>query len=91
MPKNLSKSAALIADYKQTFESDHGRRVLKDLMRKYCILTSTFVPGDSYSFAFNEGTRCVVLSILSRLKINIDRYVKNLEEMNKQNDNEENF
>jgi len=65
------RSLATIVDYKQTFSTPHGKRVLKSILKSSGIWHSSFVQGDPYSTAFNEGTRKGALDILSKLNTDI--------------------
>ena len=56
----------LSGDYKQTFTSKEGERVLQDLMEAYYHRIS-FSRGP-YATAYNEGQRAVVVRILNLLK-----------------------
>jgi len=56
----------LAGDYKQTFTSKEGERVLKDLMEAYYHRIS--FSRDPYATAFNEGQRAVIVRILNLLK-----------------------
>jgi hypothetical protein len=69
MREQLKKFAAKADDYKKTFESPYGRRVLMDLMKHSCMLHSTFNPTSQnpYDMAFKEGMRNLVLVILNQL------------------------
>lgn len=83
MSKNVNQASA-IADYKELFESDVGRKVLFSLIKSYGVLNSTHVPGDPYSTAFNEGQRSVVLMIMRKAKTDIKKFLKALEDMQKE-------
>ena len=50
----------LVIDYKTTFGSESGQRVLNDLKKRCSFETSTFVKGDSHASAFLEGQRSMV-------------------------------
>ena len=57
-----------LMDYRATFGSEHGQRVLHDLMGRYWMLmplSAKSVIVDSV--LFREGQRCVVLDILQVL------------------------
>lgn len=56
----------LSGDYKQTFTSKEGERVLQDLMEAYYKRIS--FSRDPYATAYNEGQRAVVVRILNLLK-----------------------
>ena len=43
--------------YRQVFETDPGQRVLADLARYCNVATTSFVAGDPYQTALNEGRR----------------------------------
>lgn len=58
----------IIASYKKVFSSDDGKIVLKDLISKGGILKTSFVDRDPQGTAFNEGSRNLVLHILTILQ-----------------------
>lgn len=70
----------LHASYVRTFETPDGQRVLRHLMRKGFILESTFVAGDPQQTVLNEGSRRMVLSIISFLGRDHSELVKQLEQ-----------
>lgn len=73
----VEKTKKLISQYKKTFSSVEGRAVLHDLMRGNFVLDkTTFVPGDPYGTARNEGHREVVVKILSILKMDPEQFFK---------------
>jgi hypothetical protein len=82
--QSLDKFKGKIIDYKQTFGSPHGQRVLRDLMKRFHIMKSTHVSGDPYETAFREGERHVLVTLMSTLKIDPDK----LGEIMKQGENE---
>lgn len=82
----LKKQAASIADYAELFKSDIGQKVLYDLLRCHGVLGACHVPGDPYSTAFNDGARSVVLRIMKRSKMDINAFLKAVDEMNKSNE-----
>ena len=57
----------LVIDYKTTFGSESGQRVLEDLKKRCSFETTTFVKGDSHESAFLEGSRAVVMFIKNML------------------------
>ena len=67
---------ARVRDYRQTFGTQSGRRVLQDLRTSFSKRVS-YTKGDPYDTAFREGERNVVLKIESMLKMSdedIDRW-----------------
>ena len=64
MKKELKQ---LTIDYKQTFGSESGEKVLEDLKKRCSFNTTTFVQGDSHDTAFRERQRAVVLFINNML------------------------
>jgi hypothetical protein len=62
------------ADYKQTFESLAGQRVLHDLMATCGAMRSSFVKDNSHETAFREGQRNVFLKIMTELKITPEQF-----------------
>jgi hypothetical protein len=71
--KSMGKRAiALAIDYKVTFESEHGSRVLRHLMKRFGFMHTSFA-DDPYVTAFNEGQRAVVIEIFKKLKIDVKK------------------
>lgn len=56
--------------YQKVFNSDEGKTILKDLMKR-CYLKDTTYDGDTNGMIFREGTRSVVLHIMQQLKTDI--------------------
>jgi hypothetical protein len=54
--------------YKQTFTSDSGVIVLKDLEARSNWRTSSYVAGDANATAFEEGKRMVILHIYNMMQ-----------------------
>ena len=54
-------------DYKVTFGTDQGQRVLRDLMASFHMGRSTHIQGDPHESAFREGERHVLLHILYKV------------------------
>jgi hypothetical protein len=83
--KNLEKSKKLISQYKRLFSTSDGKAVLHDLMLGHHYLnSSTFVPGDPYQSAKNEGSREVVIKIIAILKMDpekLNEFVTEQEDM----------
>ena len=57
----------LTIDYKQTFGSESGQRVLEDLKKRCSFNTTTHIKGDSHESAFLEGQRSMVLFLNNML------------------------
>lgn len=49
--------------YRQTFDTDNGAKVLKDLEARANWRASSYVAGDANATAFEEGKRAVLLHI----------------------------
>ena len=64
---NEKELKQLTIDYKQTFGSESGEKVLEDLKKRCSFNTTTFVQGDSHDTAFREGQRAGVLFINNML------------------------
>ena len=62
--KELKK---LNLDYKTTFGSESGERVLDDLKKRCGFNMTTHIKGDSHESAFLEGARSTVLFINNML------------------------
>ncbi len=76
---NSERLKGLREDYKKTFESEEGKKVLKDL-EKVCLYNSTAFDKDPYVTAFQEGLRTVFLHIKTVMTLDIEE----LERMTKQ-------
>nr|BAR32398.1 hypothetical protein [uncultured Mediterranean phage uvMED] len=50
-------------DYKTTFGSESGQRVLEDLKKRCSFNSTTHIKGDSHESAYLEGSRSVVLFV----------------------------
>lgn len=68
----------VIKAYKNLFDSDFGRMVLDDLRVEYC--SGSFVPGDPYYTAYNEGQRSVVLALEAVLSMELPEQINADEE-----------
>jgi len=80
---NKSKEMDRIAKYKVVFSSPEGKEILKDLMKRYFMVTGTYNP-DPYKMYFNEGQRGVVADILEIMNIDPHAYAKFLEEISEE-------
>lgn len=56
--------SALVHSYRRLFDCPDGEIVLRHLIKKFHVLSSTMVVGDSHFTAMQEGERRVILSIL---------------------------
>jgi len=63
---------ATIRAYKEVFDTESGKLVLKDLMKSCHMMQSTF-DKDPYETHFNEGARSVVLRILKTQNTSMDQ------------------
>tara|TARA_X000001316_G_C914299_1_gene28937 strand:- start:363 stop:605 length:243 start_codon:yes stop_codon:yes gene_type:complete len=57
----------LVTDYKTTFGTENGQRVLNDLQNRCHLFSTTNVKGDAHESAFNEGQRAAILFIISMI------------------------
>lgn len=76
----LSKQKQRVQDYMITFNSEHGKKVLHDMMTRFGMLRSSFIKGDSHEMAFMEGQRNVLLFIMHQMKIDMDALNKMIDE-----------
>ena len=65
---DIEKINQLKKDYKVVFNTEEGKRVLKDLKFRCHHYMPTHVKNDSHESAFLEGQRSVLLTILSFIK-----------------------
>lgn len=68
---NSARLKGLREDYKKIFESEEGKRVLKDL-EKICLFKSTTFDKDALTMAFQEGLRGVYLHIITLINMDIE-------------------
>ena len=66
--------------YRQLFNTDEGKVILRDLKLRNHMLSSTFVPGDTNDTAFREGQRSVVLTILRMMEEKTTAEIQQLKE-----------
>lgn len=71
-------------DYKQTFGTEYGKKVLQDLMGICNYNSSTFVKNDPQESAYLEGHRRVLLHILAQIKMDQEGLNKMSEQAVKQ-------
>lgn len=77
--KSAHKQVAKVIDYKVTFSTEEGKRVLFDLMKSCGMDTSSF-DENPLNMAYREGQRNVVLHIMNKLKIDVEKLTKFIEE-----------
>lgn len=82
---NIARLKGLREDYKKTFTSEEGKRVLTDLERVCLFKASTF-NKDTMTMAFQEGLRGVYLHIKTTLELDIDELIR----INKQSEGGQN-
>lgn len=80
--KKPNPTRSIVIDYKSTFDSPHGRKVLYH-MAKTCFVMSTTVPRDfdKDKMLFREGQRSVILSIMKNVNMNLEQLEKLIKEM----------
>ena len=78
MEDNAERLKGLRGDYKKTFESEEGKKVLKDL-ESVCMFKMSTFNKDPYVTAFSEGLRAVYLHITTIKDMDIEA----LERINK--------
>jgi hypothetical protein len=88
MTKPTSKSPyevryAKIIDYNRTFSTASGKKVLQDLIDSFHVLRPTFSPGDPHLTSFKEGSREVVLRILSLINTDPRKFLEMAEEVDR--------
>lgn len=67
--KEPASDEQISLDYRLTFGSETGQRVLQDLCETLHLLEPSYNPGSDMETAFREGERNALLYILSRLKL----------------------
>jgi len=76
---------ANVTQFKELFGSPLGKKVLWKMCKDVGFLESNHCPGDPYSSAFNEGRRTVVVDILRKTNMNLDKINNLVEEGEKDN------
>jgi len=76
---NAERLKGLRNDYKKVFETEEGKKVLKDL-ETICMANTTTFNKDASVMAFQEGARAVYLHITTLMNLDIE----NLELFNKE-------
>jgi hypothetical protein len=66
---------ALLDDYRLTFATPHGQRVLADIMRRARVMDTTFHP-DPYVAACQEGQRRAALEIVQAINADPDAQLR---------------
>jgi hypothetical protein len=69
---DVDKLKKLREDYKKTFSTEEGKRVLLDLAEKGFFNSTTFDPSKEYATIFNEGMRCFFLYIKNIMELDIE-------------------
>lgn len=75
----LEEEKNLRIAYKQTFNTEAGQKVLKDLQGRCFKYDTTVVPGDPQGTHVNEGARQILLTIEELMS---DEGIKRLEKAN---------
>ena len=78
-----SRSVRRVKDYKSTFGTVVGNRVLHDLMNTHYILRPTLDVDNAHVTSFREGQRDVVLRIFTILKMNpvsLEQHINKIQE-----------
>lgn len=85
MSKEKTKEQiALIQDYIKVFETDEGRKVLKDLMDQSYLLKPTAAPTEMLA-SRNEGKRELMLHILHNLSFDVQSLLDLIDESKNEN------
>lgn len=71
MENNSTKLKEKREDYKKTFSTEEGKRVLKDL-EKLCLYRSSIFDKEPMVMAFQEGLRTVYLHITTIMDMDIE-------------------
>lgn len=83
------KKLSNLKDYQRTFNSEHGQRVLYDMMNEHYFMRSSFDPNP-YEMAFREGQKNVILRVMTILKLDLVKIKEKIEgaEQHAKNQNE---
>jgi hypothetical protein len=78
-PKQLKVTGAIKRLFRK--ENEDAQIVLRYLVKTCSVFKPTFVVGDPYLSAFNEGQRRVVCSLLTHINKDMDRAIEQLREL----------
>ncbi len=70
--------------YQSVFDTEDGRWVLQDLMKKHHYFDMKPIPGDEISNAFKNGERSVVMFIFKTVQTNFIEQLELLEKLPKE-------
>ena len=68
MDQHNKKLIELKNNYKTTFDTEEGKQVLSDLVKRCHEFVSTFSKDNSYETAFFEGQRSILIFIKAMIK-----------------------
>lgn len=86
--KRLFKTRYVHESFKDVFGGPKGQEVLRFIMKKANVTKPTFVAGDPYKTAFNEGQRHLALSIAKYVHTDTDKLLEQIEQNMQKDDNE---
>jgi hypothetical protein len=86
MTETGKKYAELINCYSEVFGSSNGRKVFKDLQRRFFFYTTTINNPESNLVFANEGCRQVLLYVLEMIRKSKNRLL--IEQLSKQEEEE---
>lgn len=66
--KSREKKESLVFDYKKTFATESGERVLKDILSQGLVEAECLIPGKPDATAYNLGRRSLALMIKSQVE-----------------------
>ena len=81
----IQKRKDIVRSYQKVFSTEDGQVVLHDMMKVFKFYETSACPDANETF-FNEGQRSVVLSILGVLKVDSEKYTKNIMKIKETND-----
>jgi hypothetical protein len=81
----VQRKKDIVRSYQKVFSSEDGQVVLHDMMGVFHFYSTTATP-DPHETSFNEGQRSVILSILGILKVDSEKYTKNIMKIKENND-----
>lgn len=84
MPRKPKSQIQSILDYKATFGTEQGKRVLDDLMGFCHMLHTSYIPERPIETAYREGERNVLLRILSMMETDMERLKQMIKERESQ-------
>jgi hypothetical protein len=85
--KGGSQVLATVSDYQKVFNSVEGRRVLRHLMKVHGFMQTSY-NDNPYATAFNEGARNVIIQVMNKVRLDLNKLEEDIKEQHLQGDSD---